>query len=55
MEILLGLLILAVVGFVGLYVVRGFKSGLQAGLREGSAKSLPQNDEHVARHPESSD
>jgi len=39
MEILLGLLVLAVVYFVGLYVVRGFRSGLQAGLREGSSKS----------------
>jgi hypothetical protein len=38
MEILFGLLIFAVVCFAGVYVVRGFRSGLQAGLQKGSGE-----------------
>jgi|GEM_PF-2749153 hypothetical protein len=39
MEILFGLVIAAVICFAGLYVVRGFRSGLRAGLRAATGES----------------
>jgi hypothetical protein len=54
MEIIFGLLIFAVVCFAGVYVVRGFRSGLQAGLRESSGDSRPSDSEKAENTSETS-